>query len=601
MNRSLILVIAFILVACAPVVSSDTEVAPTDTPEPVAEESEAPTEIPILPAPQSAEAGSDGLDDPYFPNLGNGGYDVQHYTLDIAVDMDREEINATVNILSTATQDLSSFNLDFLGFDIDGVTVNGEEASFSRDGGELTVFLPLPIPFGGEFLTSIAYQGTPGEGVSEGPQYSVGWDFYRDGVFVAGEPSGSAGWFPVNEHPLDKATYSFAITVQEPFEAAANGLLQEVVENDNGTRTYHWESKFPMANYLVTVGVADFDIEEETGPNGLPVRNYFHTNISNSVRNDFDDQVAMLEFFESVFGPYPFEAYGVIVHDLDFGFALETQTLSVFGSGFTNETVVSHELAHQWFGNSVTLGNWQDIWLNEGFATYSSLLWAEHAYGNSVLNREVSDMYAGMAPGEPSQSVSPSDLGRFLRDIDGDDNLTQEQAILAVDTVFQSQVPEEDIDVLKSQIPADGIGYTDLRNLITGLNFNEIIVTISSLGTFAETVGDNDSNFADAVIFPPPGDPSADTLFSGSVYQRGALTLHALRLEVGDETFFEILKTYAERFKYSNATTQDFIDIVEEISGQELSEFFDGWLYQDDIPDIPELDLYRADYVVGEG
>ena len=475
-----------------------------------------------------------------------------------------------------------------------------KKASFERDGGELTVFLPLPIPLGADFLTSISYRGVPGEGVSVGPQYSVGWDFYRDGVFVAGEPSGSAGWFPLNEHPLDKATYSFIITVQEPFEVAANGLLQEVIENGDGTRTYLWEHAFPMANYLVTVGVADFDIESETGPNGLPVRNYFHNGVSQRVRDDFDDQVAMLEFFESIFGPYPFEVYGVIVHDLDFGFALETQTLSVFGTGFTNETVVSHELAHQWFGNSVTLTNWRDIWLNEGFATYSSILWAEHAYGPNVANEELRSMYAGMAPGEPFQSVSPTSLNRFLREINGDDLLTTTQAELAIDGIFQNQIEETEISELKSQIPVGGISYEDLRSLIDSLSFNQIIVTSSSLSAFANAVGDDRPNFAEPRIFPPPGDPSAANLFSGSVYQRGALTLHALRLEVGDDAFFEILRTYAERFKYSNATTEDFINLAEEISGQELSQLFDGWLYNEDIPDIPQMDLYRNDYAIGD-
>ncbi|KAA3648727.1 MAG: hypothetical protein DWQ07_00585 [Chloroflexi bacterium] len=569
---------------------------PTDSPQ---EETSVPTEIPILPTPASAEAGDAGLGDPYFPELGNSGYDVQHYTLEISVDMEAEEIEATVGILATASQDLSSFNLDFLGFDITSITINGEEASFERAGGELTVFLPLPIPLGGEFLTNIAYSGTPGEGVSAGPQYSVGWDFYRDGVFVAGEPSGSAGWFPLNEHPLDKATYSFAITVQKPFEAAANGELQEVIENEDGSRTYLWEHDFPMANYLVTIGVADFDIEAETGPNGLPVRNYFHHEVSDAVRNDFDNQVEMIEFFESIFGPYPFEAYGVIVHDLDFGFALETQTLSVFGTGFTNETVVSHELAHQWFGNSVTLSNWQDIWLNEGFATYSSILWAENAYGSQAANNEITAMYEGMAPGEPFQSVSPSGLSRFLRDIDANDPLSVEQAEQAIDAIFQNQIEETEIGELKSQIPEDGISNRDFRDLIDGLNFNQIIVTSSSLSAFANAVGDESSNFTEPRIFPPPGDPSADNLFSGSVYQRGALTLHALRLEIGDEAFFEILRTYADRFKYSNASTEDFISLAEEISGQELSDFFDGWLYEEDIPDIPQMDLFREDYAVG--
>ena len=598
MNRSIIFVIVFLTVACTPVTSLDTATPLSASATPMTDQAASPTEMAVPPTPPNAEAGSEGLGDPYFSNLGNGGYDVQHYTLEINVDMDREEIDASVSILSKATQDLSSFNLDFLGFEIENITINGDEAQYEREEGELSIMLPFALSKGSDFLTSIQYHGTPGEGVSEGPQYSVGWDFYQDGVFVAGEPSGSAGWYPVNEHPLDKATYSFEITVQEPFEAAANGQLQETVENKDGTRTFFWESEYPIANYLVTIGVADFDVETETGANGLPVRNYFHNNIPASIRDDFRDQVAMISYFETLFGPYPFEAYGVIVHDLDFGFALETQTLSVFGSGFTNETVVSHELAHQWFGNSVSLSSWQDIWLNEGFATYASVLWAEHSYGRVIADNELRGMYAGMAPGEPSQPVSPTELNRFLRQVNAQDPLSSAQAAQAIDAIFQNQIDDAEIGELKSQISEEGITYSDFRNLIGGLNFTEVIVTLSSLRAYAQAVGDANTTLPEDGAFPPPGDPGADKLFSGSVYQRGALTLHALRLAVGDEAFFEILRTYAERFKYSNVTTNDFIAIAEEVSEQELSAFFDGWLYQAAIPNIPEMDLYRVEYMI---
>lgn len=459
---------------------------------------------PNAPAPANPEPGDEGLNDNYFPELGNEGYDVQHYQINLAVDIDRQELNGCTSIQAIATKDLSAFNLDFVGMEIDSLSVNGEPANYSRAGLELVIQAPLPIPTGNAFVVAVQYHGSPGAGVdtSQLPEYSVGWGWYENGAYVAAEPTGASSWFPVNEHPIDKATYSYAITVAKPFVVAANGLLQETIDNGD-TQTFIWVSAFPMASYLATVGVGEFDVATDTGPDGLPIRNYFETDITPEVRADFDRIGEMIDFYDGIFGPYPFEAAGVIVHDLDFNFSLETQTLIVFGEGFTDEFVVAHELAHQWYGNSVGLKQWQDIWLNEGFATYASSLWNEHDDGEAALTAEIEEYYAQVAGAEQSS--------------------------------FAGQAP-------------------------------------------------------------PPGDPGSDNLFAFSVYYRGALTLHALRLEIGDQAFFDTLATYYDRFKHDNATTTDFIAVAEEMSGQDLSAFFDAWLYDAEIPDIPQMDLFREDY-----
>jgi aminopeptidase N len=450
---------------------------------------------------QSGTAGTEGMGDPYFPDLGNGGYDTRHYNLQIAWNDVTNEISGTVTIDADAVQDLSAFNLDFQGFTISSLEVDGEPATFERDGRELTITPAETLVSGSPFTVAVTYSGVPGEGVPDYyANFAHGWTRYENGVFVASEPNGASYWFPTNDHPLDKATYTFAITVPKEFIVAANGLLQGVDEGQD-TTTYHWESSHPMASYLATVNIADFVVQTSEGLDGLPIRNYFPTTLSDDASAAFNRVPDMIAFYEEIFGDYPFEAYGAVVADVDLSFALETQTISLFGKQVVvgaggAETTIAHELAHQWFGNSVSVANWKYIWLNEGFATYASFLWQEHIAGQETFERIMVSVYNGL--------VDPDNFaGRFV----------------------------------------------------------------------------------------PPGNPPPNQLFNGGVYQRGAWTLHALRLRVGDEAFFEIMRAYYQRYQYANATTADFIAVAELVSGQDLSDLFNSWLYDEVVPDVPEMDL----------
>lgn len=458
-----------------------------------------------LAAAQEAQPGAAGLGDPYDPALGNGGYDAQHYTLDLDVDFNLKQLAGTVTMEALAKQNLSVFNLDFLGFTISDIQVNGAVAQYMRQGRELRITPPETLPDGALFTTAITYSGRPGAGVdnfSGLDSFSRGWNWYEGGAYVASEPAGAAAWYPVNDHPRDKASYVFEITVPKPYVVAANGLLQDRIDEGRRT-TYIWATEYPMASYLATVHIAQFVETREKGPNDLPIRNYFPARIWKEAIPVFEATADMIAFFEETFGPYPFEAYGVAVADTPLFFALETQTISLFGAQVVPgavvgvipqasdaEVVVAHELAHQWFGNSITPANWEDIWLNEGFATYASALWMGYRYGEETFDR-------------------------MLR-------------------VFYNNISRREFT---------------------------------------------------------PGDPLDDGLFSMGVYQQGAWALHALRLKVGDEIFFELLRAYLERFQYGNASTADFIALAEEISGEDLQMLFDDWLYAGGVPPVPEMGL----------
>ncbi len=460
-------------------------------------------------------SGASGVGDDYFPFAGNGGYDVLHYDLDLDYTPPDPapaplvgQMDAVATIELVATQDLDRFNLDLRGLDATAVSVNGKPASHVAppaaaeevEGAaywqvqsdadriwELTI-QPRPKIKAGQAVTVVVeYGGATGRPADiEGFLY--GWVTTRDGAMVVGEPEGTMTWYPVSDHPTDKASYTFEITVPEGKVAVANGLPSQPPVTADGLTTWFWDAPDEQASYLSTASVGDYTLTEEVTAGGLPIINAIDNGVTGgrlaTSQASLAKQPAMIGFFEDLFTPYPFVAYGAIVDDDSVGYALETQTRPVY-SRQASEGTVAHELAHQWFGNAVSPGRWADIWLNEGWATYASWLW-----------------------------------------------LTQD-------------------DPAAMQARFDGV--------------------------MAIPAG---SSFWDTVV----ADPGATNLFAGAVYDRGAATLHALRQEIGDEAFFEASRLWLQNHDDGTATTEDFQSLFEEVSGQDLTGFFDVWIRQPERP-----------------
>jgi aminopeptidase N len=447
----------------------------------------------VLAAPAGATGfspGSSGLGDPFFPLAGNGGYDVKHYSLDLGYDRASNTLDGKVTIIAKAEQNLSSFNLDFRGYDISELEVNGRDASFVRDGQELTVtprrglFRHLP------FVVRVEYSGNP-EPVVDPDTSLEGWVPTADGAFVVNEPQGSPGWYPSNDNPQDKATYDFEITVPEGITAIANGRLLSK-RTRHGETTWRWLEDSPMAPYLATATNGVFELRI-TKAGKIPLYQAVDPAVANPTLafERLSAEAEIIDFFSGLYGKYPFSSGGGVVDNGGVGYALESQTKSMYDvqgnpNGAPGAGTVVHEVSHQWFGNAVTLAVWPDIWLNEGFARFSEWIYTER-HGGATAQSQFDTLYA-RPPSHPFWVNAPAAL------------------------------------------------------------------------------------------------PGPAVMFTSPPYDRGGMTLQALRVKIGDDAFFRLLRSWYAKYKYGNATTADFIALAERTSGQQLDAFFHVWLFQSGKP-----------------
>lgn len=479
--------------------------------------------------------GAAGIGDPYYPFDGNGGYDVQHYDLDLAYDPQTGVLSGAATIEAVATQNLSAFNLDFDTRDNNGddaivigsVTVDGTNAArslttipISIDTGqpnepgsgeadatpprtELTVTPASGILNGSTFVTVIAYSGVP---ITIDDVFGPGGVIPADqGIVVIGEPRVAATWFPANDHPADKATMTLRMAVPDGLSAIGNGRLLSSTST-GGVTTWSWSMDRPMATYLATATIGDYEVTEFEEA-GIAYFNAIDPDLYSRIADGggafvgdvaeqiFDSEPEVIAFLETVFGPYPFtEAGGIAVDEIgpgeDLPYALEVQTRPIYPAwafpADADAYVVVHELAHQWYGDSVSIARWQDIWLNEGFATYAEWLWDEHDGGPTA---------------------------------------------------------QDSFDYYYANLPS---------------------------GAWTTVVAD----------------PGPTGIFDLPVYYRGALALHALRVEIGDTDFFALLQGWAAEHADRSLTTEDFIAYAESVSGKALGTFFDEWIYQPDKPAV---------------
>lgn len=362
--------------------------------------------------------GAAGVGDRLFPGLGNGGYDVAHYGLTLDYVPETNRLKGTAVITARATQDLSRFNLDLSGLRVRLTTVQGAKAQYAREKNELLVTPAKPLKDGDIFKTVVTYDGTP-RTIEDDDGSLEGWIETDDGSTALGQPAGSMTWFPGNHHPSDKATYDITVTVPkdedgDPYDVVSNGEL--ITEEDKGeTVTRHWRTEEPMAAYLAHISVGYFEVHKGRTDDDLPVHVAIDPDESENAADVKDLVPEIVGWASERFGPYPFSSTGAVVDHLPgLDYALETQTKPYFDEA-PDETLLVHELAHQWFGNSVTPREWKDMWLSEGMATYAEWLWEEERggageQGGRTTDEIFEDFYDGTDPeSEGIWSFPPAD------------------------------------------------------------------------------------------------------------------------------------------------------------------------------------------------
>jgi aminopeptidase N len=434
----------------------------------------------------ATDPGADGIGDPYYPLDGNGGINVLSYDVRDRYRFFSGRLSGTTIVTLRTTQQLSSFDLDFL-LPVSRVRLSTGKATFDvPEHHELRITPKHEIPAHTRLRATITYAGKPAH---HSYAFESNWVASTHEAEAVNEPHMAPWWFPSNDHPLDKARMSIRVTVPGGKQVVSNGRLVGV-RRHGGLATYHWGGAGPMATYLAFFVAGHFQVRTGTS-HGLPYYLAVSRGLPEPQRRaamrGLSQTPDIVHWLQSEVGPYRFSATGGVVTSLDPGFSLENQTRPVYPRGVFRLLMV-HELAHQWFGDSVSVHHWSDVWLNEGFATYMEHRWTE-AHGGESTSSWLHGVYDS-----------------------------------------------------------------------------------SSSGFWNGVVSDPGSDIGELFAFPV-------------VYQRGAMTLAALRNVIGTPTFTTLVRRWTHQNRYGHGTTDAFEALAEKVSGQDLTAFFDVWVRQPGQPD----------------
>lgn len=420
------------------------------------------------------------------------GFDVTKYEIYLAVNDQSRFISGRVKVYVTAEELLTYMQYNLVGLTVSQVKVNDVVSTFTHQNGIVSINLNMTA--GQQFTTEVIYSGIP---LLSPPPYNLGIIFGTNTVFTLSDPDASRYWWPCYDHPWDKAIVDLHITMRSDWLVACNGIRESIVDNGNGTKTHNWIGSNPMATYLACFTAGPFlEINQTAGT--VPIQNFVTQSQYNNALTDFSTLPTILQHFETLFGEYPFEKYGNAVVTMTTYGAMEHQTMTTLGMQFitgnhSGEVIIAHELAHQWFGNCVTPLTFKDVWLSEGFATYSEFLWTHKKFG------------------------------------------------------WQSAC-----SYMSSSIQNYYISFENANGHLPNIIY----------------------------------DPAFNYYFYPQSYEKAASVLHMLRLKIGNYAFFQLLQDWVSTYHNGNVITAEFQAMAEQISGQDLHQFFQQWIYSRGLPSL---------------
>ena len=429
----------------------------------------------------------------------NNNIDIKHYSFTLNLsDSTNEIIGNTLITLQFKKAGVQSFRLDLVnqsaerqgkGMKIDAVLLNNQSLTYIHEKDALIINMPNPSVVGSEIVIHIQYHGVPFDGLRIGATKFGDRSFFNENW-----PNRTRHWLPTIDHPYDKATSEFIVTAPSRYKVVSNGLLLEESYLGNKLKLTHWKQSVPVSSWLFVLGVAEFAVQYVDQFEGKSIETWVYAKNREAGFYDFKEPTKkVLEFYSKYVGPFAYEKLANIQTPSVNG-GMETSSAIFYGEDLINgkrdertRNIVIHEIAHQWFGNAVTETTWDDAWLSEGFATYFTLLFIEHAYGKEEYDKGIQKA--------------------------------------------KKAVMDMSVKMPQFKIVSD---RTAEKEAVT----------------------------------------------NGLTYQKGALTLHALRELIGRENFQKGIKEYYATYFNASATTRDFIKIMEKVSKKDLTAFFDKWLYQ---------------------
>ncbi len=408
----------------------------------------------------------------------NPDFDMHHIALELTIDPEQQSLDGTATLTVDCVASTGSLDLDLAGLPCTDVRVDGDQASYTQD--DWQVHVAGSWVAGERYEVALDYGGVPG---------TTGWGgllFVGDVAYTVTEPNGSRYWFPCFDDPSEKSTLTIAVTAPADLTVASNGLLVEETAVDAEHKRTVWQHDHPIAPYLVSLALADYAVLEDEWQ-GMPLQYFVYPELEQDAAVDMSVHPDLLTLYSTRYGPYPFqdEKYGVALAPM--GGAMEHQTCTTACDGCVDGSygytlLYAHELAHQWWGDHVTCATWDDIWLNEGFATFSEAVVVEEFQG-------------------------------------------WEGYLFYIDQMTQTY-----------------FSWLEYEGLF------------------------------------PLSEP--DYMWGGTVYQKGGVVLHMLRMEMGDDDFFEGLLDYRDQYGSSSATTDDFQQVMAAHTAADLQLFFDQWVHR---------------------